>query len=194
MKCRRTIWFWTAVVLLHGGCGVTASPPAKEQAPPPEEARSKPGLPPLPQPGAACIAWRQTGSCEATGPREPGNDKACDATIEPGWSGFCECAGGVVGTNCDHPQNNCKAICQAAMWSKAPPPAVPQPGAACIGWRQTGDCKSNGPREPGNDKGCDASIESGWSGFCECAGGTVGVDCDHAPATCAQACRSAAWP
>ena len=42
----------------------------------------------------------------------------------------------------------------------------------CISWRQTGKCNPNGPREPHNDKPCDASIPNDLSGFCQCRGGT----------------------
>ena len=38
-----------------------------------------------------CVMWRQTGSCDPNGPREPQYDKACDVVVESGWSGFCEC-------------------------------------------------------------------------------------------------------
>lgn len=41
----------------------------------------------------------------------------------------------------------------------------------CSGWKQTGDCKADGPRQPGNDQECDTSIEDGWSGYCECGNG-----------------------
>ncbi|KAG9412199.1 hypothetical protein AC1031_015135 [Aphanomyces cochlioides] len=37
----------------------------------------------------------------------------------------------------------------------------------CLGWRQTGECDPNGPREPNQDKPCDAIITAGNSGFCE---------------------------
>jgi len=37
-----------------------------------------------------CV-WRQTGGCKPDGPLEPANDKACNATIPTGASGFCDC-------------------------------------------------------------------------------------------------------
>ncbi|OQS00814.1 hypothetical protein THRCLA_05854 [Thraustotheca clavata] len=37
----------------------------------------------------------------------------------------------------------------------------------CLGWRQTGDCSPNGPREQQQDKPCDAKVEAGTSGYCE---------------------------
>ena len=55
----------------------------------------------------------------------------------------------------------------------------------------TGGCSARGPREPHNDKPFHVEIESGWSGFCECEGGTIiGADCGHPRSTCAQACRA----
>ncbi|KDO17667.1 hypothetical protein SPRG_16941 [Saprolegnia parasitica CBS 223.65] len=37
----------------------------------------------------------------------------------------------------------------------------------CLGWRQTGGCSPDGPREMNEDKPCDAKIEAGTSGYCE---------------------------
>ncbi|GMF28074.1 unnamed protein product [Phytophthora lilii] len=37
----------------------------------------------------------------------------------------------------------------------------------CVAWRATGKCRSNGPREPQNDKNCSDVIVGGMSGFCE---------------------------
>ena len=40
-----------------------------------------------------CLKWRQTGQCSAGGPREPNQDKSCEADIK--WkSGYCECSNG----------------------------------------------------------------------------------------------------
>ncbi len=177
-----------AALMLHGACVVTAPAAPPPQGPAQAQATGAYGLPPAPPPGAECVGWQQTGACSATGPREPGNDKACDADIEAGWSGFCECVGGVVGADCGHPRNNCRNVCRQAGWSSEPPPA---PGAACLGWRQTGACSAKGPREPDNDKACDADIDSGSSGFCECVGGLVGADCGHPRNNCRNICRQA---
>ena len=38
-----------------------------------------------------CVMWRQTGSCDPNGPREPQFDRTCDVIVESGWSGYCEC-------------------------------------------------------------------------------------------------------
>ena len=62
----------------------------------------------------------------------------------------------------------------------------------CVKWRQTGQCKSDGPREPNNDKECVSVIADGWSGYCECADGRKALEkgCDdHVYATCNQACK-----
>jgi len=71
----------------------------------------------------------------------------------------------------------------------------------CRGWRQTGNCDPNGPREPQNDKGCFATIdfrddlgqmiESKVSGYCECADGrkTMQKGCSWGSHhTCKAAC------
>ena len=49
-------------------------------------------------------------------------------------------------------------------------------GAGCLGWKQTGGCSPHGPREPQYDKGCATTIESGWSGFCDCGNGRKAMD------------------
>jgi len=163
--------------------------------PPPEPPPAAPtALGPLPAPGTACVSWRQTGMCVATGPREPGNDRPCPDAIQSGWSGFCECAGGTfVGADCGHPVNNCLTVCSQVTWSAPMIVPAPLPASACVAWRQTGMCRATGPREPSNDKPCGAQIASGWSGFCECASGRVGVDCGHSVSNCQQACAAGAW-
>jgi len=68
-------------------------------------------------------------------------------------------------------------------------------------WRQTSDCRANGPREPQNDQDCDEVVESGKSGYCECYDPDGGVrrayeaDCrGKAPFTCKIACSGlCAW-
>ncbi len=187
---RRTcnqLLYWSVFAMLQAGCYVAAPPPPPSSPPGPAMA--------APPPGAACLAWRQTAQCSATGRREPHNDKSCQMRIQPGWSGFCECAGGaIIGADCGHPTNDCNNVCRQAFWSEAPPPPAPAPGAACLAWRQTAECSATGRREPHNDKGCQAEINPGWSGFCECEGGAIiGADCGHPPSTCAEACRAGGW-
>lgn len=65
---------------------------------------------------AWCVAWRQTGMCSATGPREPWNDKDCGASIDSGWSGFCECVFQSIGADCGHPVNTCASVCALGAW------------------------------------------------------------------------------
>ena len=63
----------------------------------------------------------------------------------------------------------------------------------CVSWRQTGECRSDGPREPQNDKGCFVVIEDGWSGFCECRDGGKANEkaCNsHIHTTCNDACSA----
>lgn len=62
-------------------------------------------------------------------------------------------------------------------------------------WRQTSDCRANGPREPESDRGCDEVVEPKQSGYCECYdedGSTrkaYEADCrGNAPFTCKVAC------
>eukprot|EP00933_Yihiella_yeosuensis_P060108 TRINITY_DN620_c1_g1_i1.p1 TRINITY_DN620_c1_g1~~TRINITY_DN620_c1_g1_i1.p1 ORF type:complete len:489 (+),score=92.81 TRINITY_DN620_c1_g1_i1:50-1516(+) len=44
----------------------------------------------------ACVAWRQTGGCDADGTREPNNDKPCSEMIANTMSGYCECGDGRI--------------------------------------------------------------------------------------------------
>lgn len=112
-----------------------------------------------------CIKWRQTGSCDPKGPREPRGDKGCEEIIQAGSSGYCQC--GVSGklkareVTCDHRPFKCSTEC------------LQFPRYTCVGWRQTGDCSSDGPRQEDRDKGCDDSIDARMSGYCECGDGRI---------------------
>lgn len=121
---------------------------------------------------ASCM-WRQTGNCDAKGPREAERDQGCEAVIEAGLSGFCEC------TAKDSSGKKIKSrgweascsgrfpfTCQLACLGK-------QPASLCA-WRQTGGCDPSGTREPDNDKRCGSMVPAGASGFCEC-----GIDHRH---------------
>ena len=67
-------------------------------------------------------------------------------------------------------------------------------GGSCRGWRQTSRCVGTGPREPENDKDCDALIDNG-SGYCDCDAGRVYADCQaYGFATCNEVCTAGAWP
>ena len=71
----------------------------------------------------ACM-WRQTGGCTPDGEREPDGDKACDATVPRGASGYCECSGEaaeedggppavrVRQVGCDHAPFTCAPSCK----------------------------------------------------------------------------------
>ena len=60
-----------------------------------------------------CISWRQTQGCSANGKREARADRPCSATVAKGWSGYCECDGGVrtAESGCSHEEFTCAAKC-----------------------------------------------------------------------------------
>ena len=61
----------------------------------------------------------------------------------------------------------------------------------CHGWRQTGGCNFDGPREPNLDQSCNSTIEDGWSGYCECRYGQkmMKKNCEKGEySTCDEAC------
>ena len=62
--------------------------------------------------------------------------------------------------------------------------------AACIGWRQTGDCDPDAVREEKGDKDCVTTIPRGNSGYCECADSTRAgyVTCQHEQFNCEETC------
>lgn len=74
-----------------------------------------------PSSGGGCTGWAQTGNCSPTGPREPQNDQSCNVPIQTGWSGYCQCSSGNIGTGCGHVQAPCSEICALGSWSGAPP-------------------------------------------------------------------------
>lgn len=63
-------------------------------------------------------------------------------------------------------------------------------GLNCTGWRKTTKCDASGPRDPLNDKDCNAVIPPDEPGFCECEGNvhTMSVPCDHKPFKCQDEC------
>ena len=83
--------------------------------------------------GGACVGWRQTSSCIATGPREPQNDKGCDVPIASGWSGYCECNATTVGVGCGHPVAACDQVCASGQWPGVEPTDAAVPDAAPAG-------------------------------------------------------------
>jgi len=69
---------------------------------------------------------------------------------------------------------------------------------SCVGWRQTGGCAPEGPREAHSDRECNDEVPAGASGYCECSGGGRRVaesTCDHGPFNCAAMCAGtcAGW-
>eukprot|EP00931_Biecheleriopsis_adriatica_P027212 TRINITY_DN16397_c0_g1_i1.p1 TRINITY_DN16397_c0_g1~~TRINITY_DN16397_c0_g1_i1.p1 ORF type:complete len:483 (-),score=107.23 TRINITY_DN16397_c0_g1_i1:60-1508(-) len=110
-----------------------------------------------------CVRWRQTGACSPKGPREKEGDKNCDQEIGTGSSGYCQCGSGddkirARAVTCDHRPFSCATECLQAL------------RYTCLGWRQTGGCNADGPREEDKDQPCTASISPTMSGYCECGG------------------------
>ena len=60
-----------------------------------------------------CVAWRQTKDCSANGKRQPNMDKGCEDKIQGGWSGYCECEGGIrtAESDCKHESFVCETKC-----------------------------------------------------------------------------------
>jgi len=117
-----------------------------------------PGAPDIP---AAC-RWRSTDDCKGGG---PGNDIKCEDPLDPhAGAGFCDCNGDgkqanqEAGYTCDDfLPKNCVQMCDIGGWCR---------------WRQTGDCKPDGPRVPKFDTSCWADLENpdDTAGFCDCDG------------------------
>jgi hypothetical protein len=61
----------------------------------------------------ACVAWRQTTGCNPDAEGEEWNDRSCEEWIPDGWSGYCECEGGVrlALSTCEHSGFTCGSIC-----------------------------------------------------------------------------------
>ena len=68
----------------------------------------------------ACM-WRQTGGCAPDGEREPEGDKACDATVPRGASGYCECGGEAAAEDSGPPAVRVRQVgCDHAPFTCAP--------------------------------------------------------------------------
>ena len=65
-----------------------------------------------------CVKWRQTSGCSATGKRQTAQDQECTQRIQSGWSGYCECEGGIRAgeSTCEHPAFTCADKC-AEQWT-----------------------------------------------------------------------------
>uniref|UniRef100_A0A7S4QWP2 J domain-containing protein n=1 Tax=Alexandrium monilatum TaxID=311494 RepID=A0A7S4QWP2_9DINO len=97
-----------------------------------------------------CVAWRQTGTCDPSGPREPRQDRPCSAEVPGDVSGFCECRGAASDgqparageSSCNHPPLVCADACRerwpegtlqavAAEQPEKPPCQLAEPPAWC---------------------------------------------------------------
>jgi len=68
--------------------------------------------PPVFESTANCVAWRQTGECQPSGPREPFSDLSCTDLITQGMSGYCECKGpNHWEATCNHSPFTCEDRC-----------------------------------------------------------------------------------
>lgn len=111
--------------------------------------------------------WRQTGECNSKGPREASRDQPCDAVIEPGLSGYCECNGQDKSAEKTYRAFEASCSGQYPITCQLACDERPTETALCA-WRQTGGCSPEGAREAGNDKRCWHTNPAGVSGFCEC--------------------------
>jgi len=73
--------------------------------------------------------------------------------------------------------------------------AEEQQNTKCVGWRQTGGCNPNGPRESPYDRPCNHVVEGKASGYCECDGGRRAMQkgCSGGGRTCAEACADSKY-
>jgi len=160
----------------------TCDPPPVGAIPPPPTAASTAATESTPSPPRdqrySCLGWRQTHGCDPDGLRDEHADRACSDMVPAGASGYCECAGALDGrrrrvrlSGCDHAPFECESECARAAHYD------------CDGWHQTGNCSSDGPREPELDRDCDAEVSASVSGYCSCHGGARRV---ARPAGCAS--------
>jgi hypothetical protein len=123
---------------------------------------------------AFCLGWRNTKNCSPDGGREHRLDKTCDAAVESGASGYCLCAHGVraaESTCAPRKALTCRAECKKAAqyrrsWRMRPEtPVDPDQVPFCIGWRNTKNCRADGPREPALDLTCFDPVPAHRSGY-----------------------------
>lgn len=74
----------------------------------------KPPQGPASERSSTCVSWRQTAECSPNGKRQPQHDRPCAQQIESGWSGYCECTGGVRAgeSTCQHEPFRCESACE----------------------------------------------------------------------------------
>jgi len=134
-----------------------------------------------------CNEWCDT-KCpdEVTGTSDPG------ACISPARTAARESTANIFGKV--HTRDAVKRLRGTPRTPATPIQVENKTDKSCM-WRQTADCRANGPREPEKDRGCDEVVEPGQSGYCECYeedGETrraYEADCrGTAPFTCKVAC------
>ncbi|KAL3658712.1 hypothetical protein V7S43_016348 [Phytophthora oleae] len=60
------------------------------------------------------------------------------------------------------------------------------PKFTCLGWRQTGGCSPDGPREPDNDASCSKNIKAGASGYCLLKNEAIGEEVQAMRVNCSS--------
>ena len=186
-------------------------PPPPPPSPPPSPTKTTAGVdaygraakqteprtqqPPQTEQQYRCVGWVATQDCDPAGPRDQSAQKRdCSDAVPAGASGYCQCEGLADGVKrkvrlatCDHAPITCAAECERAGSHYS-----------CQGWRQTGNCSADGPREEARDLPCEASVAAGISGFCECGAGASTrrmprrTGCkveDEAAESCDEVCR-----
>lgn len=83
--------------------------------------------------GFECVAWRKSGNCDPSGPRDMMDDKDCTAVIGGEEAGFCECEGHkhTAALPCGHRPINCQNECWRLLPDAArtyPVTSAPPPG------------------------------------------------------------------
>lgn len=114
----------------------------------------------VPDQDLTCVRFRQTANCDPRGARS-GAGKHCEAQVESGDSGYCECRNGRKAreVGCGHRPFSCEVECKQLR------------RYVCIGWRQTSGCSPDGDREAQHDQTCKQVIQPDASGYCECGDG-----------------------
>ncbi|KAG7382980.1 hypothetical protein PHYBOEH_010157 [Phytophthora boehmeriae] len=67
------------------------------------------------------------------------------------------------------------------------------PHFTCLGWRQTGECSPDGPRESMSDASCDANISPGLSGHCLLRNDATGQEVRAMRVNCSTLHRDASF-
>ena len=60
----------------------------------------------------SCASWRQAVGCNATGDRDPLQDRPCDVEVQTSQAGYCECENSEnYPVDCDHQPFTCDDKC-----------------------------------------------------------------------------------